>query len=380
MNARERFLETALFGNPDKVPLNLGDVRPATLKRWINEGFPEKTSVSKFFGFDVCGVGFREVASSPSEGLPWSPSTNKVNLGPIPPFEYKIIKEDERYRVWVDNLGIKQMGFLNDWKNGWSGFATRVFIDFPVKSRKDFLEVKKRYDPKTPDRYPRNWSKFCSECEKSNYPVLCTIHGPFWWTRDMMGLKEMCLAFYKEPELIMEIMNYCAEFHAEVLKKVLENIEIDCIILNEDMAYKNGPMISPNMVKRFMVPAYKSLVKFFRSYGVKVILVDSDGNVEQLIPIWLELGINGITPCEVAAGMNVVDLRRKYPRLVMMGGLDKRELSKDKEAIEKELMSKVPKLVETKGYFPGVDHAVPPDVSLENFTYFVFLLKKLCGW
>ncbi|MGB9759861.1 MAG: uroporphyrinogen decarboxylase family protein [Thermoproteota archaeon] len=380
MNARERFLETALFGNPDKVPLNLGDVRPATLKRWINEGFPEKTSVSKFFSFDVCGVGFREVASSPSEGLPWSPSTNKVNLGPIPPFEYKIIKEDERYRVWVDNLGIKQMGFLNDWKNGWSGFATRVFIDFPVKSRKDFLEVKKRYDPKTPDRYPKNWSKFCSECKKSNYPVLCTIHGPFWWTRDMMGLKEMCLAFYKEPELIMEIMNYCAEFHAEVLKKVLENIEIDCIILNEDMAYKNGPMISPNMVKRFMVPAYKSLVKFFRSYGVKVILVDSDGNVEQLIPIWLELGINGITPCEVAAGMNVVDLRRKYPRLVMMGGLDKRELSKDKEAIEKELMSKVPKLVETKGYFPGVDHAVPPDVSLENFTYFVFLLKKLCGW
>lgn len=145
----------------------------------------------------------------------------------------------------------------------------------------------------------------------------------------------MSIALYKEPELIVEIMNFCTEFHIEVFRKVLENIEIDCVILNEDMAYKNGPMISPKMVKYFMVPAYSSLVKFFRSYGVKIVLIDSDGNVEQLIPIWLELGINGITPCEVAAGMNIVNLRRKYPRLVMMGGLDKRELSKDKEAIEK---------------------------------------------
>lgn len=380
MNARERFLETALFGNPDKVPLNLGDVRPATLNRWRKEGLPKQISVSKFFQFDICGIGFKEIISSPSEGLPWSPSNNAINLGPIPPFEYKIINEDERYRVWVDNLGITQIGFVSDWKDGWSGFATRTFIDFPVKTRKDFIEIKKRYDPKTSDRYPKNWNTLHKEHEKRDYPICATIHGPFWWARDMMGLKGVSVALYKDPELIKEIMNHYTDFHVETLKKAFEDIKVDCVILNEDMAYKNGPMVSPKMVKQFMAPAYSTLVKFFKEHGVKVILIDSDGNTEQLIPIWLELGIGGITPCEVAAGVDVVKLRREYPNLIMMGGLDKRELSKDKKAIEKEVMSKVLPLIETKGYFPGVDHAVPPDVPFENFRYFVSLLKKLCGW
>jgi uroporphyrinogen decarboxylase len=64
----------------------------------------------------------------------------------------------------------------------------------------------------------------------------------------------------------------------------------------------------------------------------------------------------------------------------LTGGIDKRELAKDKAAIRKEVMRKVPPLVKRKGYFPGVDHAVPPDISLENFKYFVSLLKETCGW
>ena len=74
-----------------------------------------------------------------------------------------------------------------------------------------------------------------------------------------------------------------------------------------------------------------------------------------------QLGINGITLCEAAAGMDVVKLGRKYPNLILMDGIDKRELAKGKEAINKEVMYKVPSLIERKGYFPGVDHAVPPD-------------------
>ncbi len=146
------------------------------------------------------------------------------------------------------------------------------------------------------------------------------------------------------------------------------------------MGYKKGPMIGPEAVRKFMAPAYREIVKFFRDHGVKVIGVDSDGNIESLIPVWLELGINCVTPCEAAAGMNVVNLGEKYPRLIMIGGIDKRELAKDKKAIERELMSKVPPLVERRGYFPGVDHAVPPDISLQNFEYFVSLLKELCRW
>ncbi|RLI36811.1 hypothetical protein DRO55_02745 [Candidatus Bathyarchaeota archaeon] len=380
MNQRERFLEVALFGNPDKIPLNVGDVRPATKRSWVKQGLPEGVNVIDYLKIRECTLGTRGITSYPSEGFEWSPSQHAVNLGPIPPFEYKILHEDERYRIWVDSLGVTQLGFQDDWKHGWSGFATRVFMDFPVKNWKDFEEIKKRYNPRDPRRYPKNWDRIAKAYKKRDFPLCILIRGPFWWTRDMVGLKGIATGIYREPELIKEIMDFCAEFHIETLHRALDDIGGEYVILNEDMGYKKGPMIGPEAVKKFMGEAYRELVKFFNDHGIKVILIDSDGNVEPLIPVWLELGINGITPCEVAADMDVVKLGRQYPNLILMGGIDKRELAKGKEAIERELMYRVPPLVERKGYFPGVDHAVPPDISLENFKYFVSLLMKLCGW
>ncbi len=380
LNSRERFLETALFGNPDKIPLGIGGVRPATRRSWIKQGLPPDKSVPEYLNFKDCATRLRGLASGPAEGFKWEPSPNAVNMGPIPPFEYRIISEDERYRVWVDSLGVTQRGFQDDWKDGWSGFATRVFMDFPVKNRADLLEMRKRYNPKDPLRYPKNWSDFVKPFKNRDYPVSVTVSGPFWWTRDKIGLKRIATGLYREPELVKDVMDFCAEFYTETLQKALEDIEVDSVTINEDMGCKGGPMIGPGTMKKYMGPAYRMFTKFFRDHGVKVIIVDSDGNVEPLIPVWLELGINGITPCEVASDMDVVKLGRQYPNLILVGGIDKRQLAQGKDAIKKEVMYKVPPLVKRRGYFPGVDHAVPPDISLDNYRYFVSLLKELCGW
>lgn len=382
MNAKERFIETVSFGHPDKIPLYLWTIRPLTERRWIKEGLPKSKSVAKYLNYETCNIGSILITSFPSEGFPWNPSPTHINLGPIPPFEYKIIREDEKYRVWVHSLGITQIGFQEDWKDGWSGFATRSFIEFPVKERKDFLDIKKRYDPEDPKRYPKNWKNMVKTFRKRDYPLCLSISGPFWWTRDKIGFKGTVMGLYKDPELIKEIMSFSADFQIEVLRKALTDfdLDIDYVIINEDIAYKKGPMIGPKLVKEFMVPSYRKIVRFFRNRGARVIFVDSDGDVSSLIPIWLDVGINGITPCEAASNMDVVKIGNQHPNLVMMGGIDKRELAKDIESIEKEVMNKVPPLIERRGYLPGVDHAVPPDVSFENYKYFVLLLKKICGW
>jgi len=380
VNARERFLEVALFGNPDKIPIALGDIRPATRKAWISQGLQEKANVLEFLNCKACCIGSLNITSYPSEGFEWTPNPSAVNIGPMPPFDYRIIREDERYRVWVDSLGVTQQGFQEDWKYGWSGFATRVFMDFPVKNGNDFVEIKKRYDPKDPRRYGRGWNKTVRTNRKREYPLCAMIRGPFWWTRDMMGLNRIATGIYKEPELIREIMDFCGEFQVQALGRAFEELEVDYVILNEDMGHKGGPMIGPKTMKAFMGQAYGELARFFKGHGVKTIIVDSDGNIEPLIPVWEEFGINGISPCEAAAGMDVVRLREKYPRLVMVGGIDKRKLSQGKEAIDEEVLHKVPALVETGGYFPGVDHAVPPDIALDDFRYYVSLLKKICMW
>ena len=129
-----------------------------------------------------------------------------------------------------------------------------------------------------------------------------------------------------------------------------------------------------------MVPRYKKITDFLHSHGIDILHADSDGNVNELIPIWLEVGINFPWPLEVAAGMDAVALRKKYGKnIILSGNIDKRVFIKGKEAIREEVMSKVPFLAETGGYFPCLDHVVPPDVSLENFRYYINLLREIAG-
>jgi len=92
----------------------------------------------------------------------------------------------------------------------------------------------------------------------------------------------------------------------------------------------------------------------------------------------IEAGVNYHWPLESAAGMDPVKLRAEYGKdLALSGGIDKRELAKDKVAIEAELLSKVVPLLEAGGYIPTVDHTVPPEVPLDNFLYYLELKRKI---
>jgi uroporphyrinogen decarboxylase len=135
-------------------------------------------------------------------------------------------------------------------------------------------------------------------------------------------------------------------------------------------------MVSPEHFQKFMTPAYKKVVKFVKNYGIDVIIVDSDGLVDELIPLFLEVGVNGILPVEIAAGNDPIAWRKKYGKdLRMLGGIDKRALSRGKKDIEDEL-KKNSVLISESGYIPALDHLIPPDVSLDNFKYYMKLKRE----
>ncbi|MBM3713127.1 MAG: hypothetical protein FJW56_06790 [Actinobacteria bacterium] len=132
------------------------------------------------------------------------------------------------------------------------------------------------------------------------------------------------------------------------------------------------------MVDKLLVPRYITVNDFLNKKGIKIISVDSDGNIEDLIPLFLKSGINCVSPLEVNAGMDVIDLRKKYGRdLLMMGGINKMALMSNKKAIYDEVFKKIEPIIEKGGFIPMIDHLVPPDVSYENFIYYLNLKKKL---
>jgi uroporphyrinogen decarboxylase len=131
-----------------------------------------------------------------------------------------------------------------------------------------------------------------------------------------------------------------------------------------------GSIISPKFVKEHM-HRYRRITDICHSHGVNAVIVDCDGYVDELMPLWLDSGINATYPLECAANNDAREYRKKYGKdLILFGNIDKRKLTKGKKEIDDEL-DKVRELIKLGGYFPGCDHHVPPDVPYENFKYLI---------
>jgi uroporphyrinogen-III decarboxylase len=151
----------------------------------------------------------------------------------------------------------------------------------------------------------------------------------------------------------------------------------DYVFLNEDLSMKNGPLLSPDTYRRFILPEMKRLVAFFKGAGVRWIIVDTDGNCELVIPLFLEAGVDAIWPMERASDMDPLALRRRFGRdLRLWGGVDKRVLARDAAAIDAHLREFQP-LIADGGFIPTVDHLVPPDVPLANFEHYMERKRQL---
>ena len=155
------------------------------------------------------------------------------------------------------------------------------------------------------------------------------------------------MGFYDDPYWIHEMMDYYADFIITLSTPMLKEVTPDCVHFFEDMAYRNGSLISPEFFRSFMMEPYRRVIDHFRKYNVPFLIVDCDGKVDELIPLFIELGINGMYPFESQAGMDILEVRKTYGKhFVIWGGIDKRALARTKKDIEKELYRKLPPMLE----------------------------------
>jgi hypothetical protein len=363
MNARERYLATAGFKPVDRTFLLPPWVWNETGDRWAREGLPKNTRLNERFLTDAEG-GF------PLAMQGWA--------GPHlhPPLERRVLSETDEYVVVRDEEGNITRKFKNDPLR-----SMPEWIEYPMKDRDDWEKiVKPRLDAKIPGRSPSGAAleKLIGDYAKRDYPLGVWCGSFYGWPRSFMGVERISVMFYDDPDLVHEMCNHIADFAVEILTPVLKRVDFDFAYIWEDMAGKAGPLCSPATYREFMFAPLKRVTDLLHSHGVHNIIIDSDGNNDVLIPLWLEAGVTGLRPFEIAADCDPVATRRTYGKhLIIQGGVDKRALAKDKAAIEREVLSKVPWLCLQGGYFPQVDHLVPPDVSLENYTYYSQLMRAV---
>jgi uroporphyrinogen decarboxylase len=294
-------------------------------------------------------------------------------------FKSEVIEETDTYRIVIDGNGAK----LQEFKDGSSTIPH--YIEFGLKGRKEWEELyKPRLDIDNPSRYPENradWEQIKARLNDPNWeiPVGTGIGSLFGVLRNWAGFEGISMLCYDDPELVEEMVTHLADLTCAVIKRTASEIKLDYAGGWEDMAFNNGPIISPKMIRKWLTPNYKRITDILRENGCDIIYTDCDGNINDMIEPWLEGGVNGIFPVDVVGGSDPIAIRKKYgDKVVMLGGVDKHALIHGKESIKAEIKKIKPYVLEG-GWIPHVDHRCPPDVTFENYLYYLDVKRETFG-
>jgi hypothetical protein len=233
----------------------------------------------------------------------------------------------------------------------------------------------------TPDRVPKLSEETLKRLDSSTNPVglQCgSLYGKF---RDYAGLVGTCYILADDEGLFKEIIDTLASLCYSCTRGLLEQgVRPDFGHFWEDICFKNGPLVNPEVFEKYVGPHYKKITDLLREHGCDIVSLDCDGCVDELIPIWLPNGVNMMFPIEVGTwGSEIGAWRKKYGReLRGVGGMDKRVFAKDYAAVDAEIERLRP-LVELGGYIPCPDHRIPPDAKWENIQYYTDRFRKVFG-
>ena len=378
MNSRERYSAVTRFAPGVRTLLWEFGYWTGTMERWYQEGL-RRTSYSPPTGFPSGSGVIGESAPFPLRpglmryrdfdvhnllGFDDGAVRIPVNWRHSPQFEEIILEEDETSRLMINPDGVTVRARKER-------DSIPQFLSWPVCDRCSWEQIREeRFGPDITPRLPDGWEWLPAAYRDRDYPLGVVMDGFFSIPRELMGIEKQLVMYYDDPQLMHDINRHLAQVWLAVLEEIVSRVNLDFVYVWEDMAFRNGPLISPGLFEEFIVPYSTAKQAKFDGRGVDTICVDTDGNCWKLIPGFLKSGVSGLYPFEVQAGMDVVEVRKQFPQLLIIGGLDKMKLAQSKEAIDAELEAKLPPLLSQGGFIPHCDHLVHPDVPWDNFLYY----------
>ncbi len=362
MTDRERFLATMRYEARDRMPLWDFGLWQETFELWRETGWTVTPTgnyhqdMARFFGMDEFGYGGLE------NGL-------------CPRFPEVVLEDRGDTEVIQDGQGVRLL-------RPKTTASIPQHMGHTLVDRESWeTHFRWRLNPDEPKRIPEDYETKLAEWQDTSRNATVALIGgsSYGWVRNWMGVEEVSYLVYDEPALFEEIIETIGDCICACMEKVLaDGGRFEAVSFWEDMCYNAGPLLSPEHFKRYLSPFYKRVMGVAHRYGIEFAWVDCDGKIDELIPLWLEAGVNIMFPIEVGTwGQDPVEMRRRWGKdLRLMGGFNKRILARGRDEIEAEVHRLAP-LVEEGGYIPFCDHRVPPDVSLENYAFYIECARKI---
>ncbi|NLV73516.1 MAG: hypothetical protein GXY52_02355 [Chloroflexi bacterium] len=350
----------ATYALTPSLPLFKREFGYYSLDAWCEQGMPQDVPYSELFDYDPFGDHYLGQCG-------WC----EAALSPV--FETRVLEDRGDYELVQDFAGRHVLFF----KGRRDGFMPE-YVDHPVKDMATFQElIQPRMNPSSPERYADLDTRMQQARQAAAQGLMIgqNIIGGYMYLRSLIGPGDLLYAFYDMPEVIHACMQAWLELADTITARHQQHVTLDEVYFGEDICYNSGSLISNEMIRTFLMPYYQQLLTNIKARQIDkqrhlYFHLDTDGYAPAVIPIYREMGMDVMSPFEVAAGCDVVALSRQYPDLVMFGGIDKRVLAQGRAAIDQFLEYTIPPMRERGGYIPTCDHGVPAEVPYDDYLYY----------
>ncbi len=325
-----------------------------TWSGFLENGIKNNAQADRFFNFDRLG----------GCGPAWI----------LPPFETKVLEEKETTRIEINGNGL----ICEVPKDGHSTIPH--FLGSTIVTMDDWKAAKtEHFDPGHPGRKPDLDALKQRLPDERDFPAGVNCGSMIGRIRDLLTAEGLAYAIYDYPGMVEDMVETACVLVENYLDAVLPHIQFDYASGWEDICFKNGPLVSVKWFNDVVVPRYKRISGKLHAHGIDIWYTDCDGDVRPILDGFMEGGINCLFPFEVQCCAHPGELLDQYGKdLRIMGGFDKTQMAKGPDAIKAYMESLAP-YVERGGYIPFCDHRCPPDVSWEDYIYYLDLKQEMFG-
>jgi Uroporphyrinogen decarboxylase (URO-D) len=366
MNLRTRsdFQAIMDYEPHDHMPVWYFGTWPETKVRWSQEGL-DGIALTGDAGPDIAGM-------DPDWELGMWELHGLMNPNPISPNPREVLEESATQRVVRTELGAIH-------KESKVGSSIPQHLQEALPPTRDGWERFRRFlDADDPSRRALDWQARVDALNARERVTTILGGSLYGWPRDWLGTEHISYLCYDDPALFEEIIATMADYFMRLCEPVLRSVQFDFVYFFEDCCGSSGPLFSPATYRRFYARHYRRMIDFYHGLGVRRVLIDSDGDMEALIPCWLDSGFDIFFPVEVGTWQaSPARLRQKYGKaLRMMGGVDKHVIPQGARAIREHLEA-LRAVTDEGGFIPFPDHRIPPDCSLAQFKTYVAVFDEV---
>lgn len=363
MTYRETFQRMMHYEAVDRMPTVYWGGWPETHARWFSEGLPEDWSTHEAY-FDAEG------------SILWSHTLCGIFGGAfgenLIDFGEETLEQTPEYRVYRDRFGVIMKELT-----GQSNIP--LHLDYTLKTAHDWPQYKQMLQ-RDPRKIPANLEAQISAAEASGNPVCIYAGSLMGWARNWMGVENLSYLCYDDRDCFRDMVETIADLACWNIDLIVPRLttHADLGFCWEDICGRSGPLVSPEIFTECVQPGYRKIRNKLEEYGITLFAVDSDGDISQLLRLWLEAGVNVQFPVEYGVMcQDATAYRRQYGKeLRILGNFDKIALERGPQAVEDEISRLLP-LMRDGGFIMHLDHSPTPNVSAATYQAYFRRVKEI---